>query len=150
MEQDRIVALPGDLTAKAAIKLGNRLHDILNIRIMISDTLLELADEQVARPCLEARGITGCEVLWLPSICQYGVDGSVLSFSSLLSTTKATRMEDHQAAVVEKLLKGHYRDPIACTTFYYPTGAVMAVQFDPHKLANLFLAYILVEESDRA
>ena len=123
--------------------LEDRLKAILDININISSSLVELADEQVVVGTLHTRGLTGCEVSWMPHFCQYGIDGSTLSFSSLLATRKCSRLEPHQIQMVESLLQGSYTDQIACTTFYYPTGAVMGVTFDPHKLANLLLAYEL-------
>lgn len=133
------------VSVDSCLMLGNRIRAVLDIEIIIRSSLAELADEQVVVGVLHTRGLVGCETLWMPHFTQYGIDGSTLSFSSMLATRKCSRLEDHQVHMVQKLLESNYVEPIACTTFYYPTGAVMGITFDPHHLANLLLAYQLAD-----
>lgn len=133
---------------KARKKLAKRLCEILGIeRFEAPASLIELANQAEVVNRITRSTILSCETDWLPQICQYGIDGgNTIHFSMLLSTKKGNRLEDTQIDSVEALLAGHYLDPIACTTYFYQTGAVMAVVFNPHHLANLMMAYCLVEE----
>lgn len=133
---------------KARKTLEKRLCKVLGVdRFGIPASLIELANRAEVTDKTTRSTLLSCETDWLPQICQYGIDGgNTLHFSLLLSTKKGNRLEEVQIDTVEQLLAGHHTDPIACTTYFYQTGAVMAVVFTPHHLANLMMAYCLAEK----
>lgn len=140
----------------ACKRLQDRLNYLFGIgltdkaRITVEPSLLVLAQREKVMNRTHQMGIVGCEIEWLPKVCQYGVDGSQLVFPLLLATRKGNSLEGDQIRVINSLIMGNYTEPIAATTFYYPTGAVMAVVFHPVDLANLLFSYVLEKEPNHA
>lgn len=136
------------MVEKARKTLAKRLCGVLDVdRFDVPASLFELANRAEVTDRITRSTLLSCETDWLPQICQYGIDGgNTIHFSLLLSTKKGNRLEETQIQTVEALLAGHHLEPIACTTYFYQTGAVMAVVFTPHHLANLMMAYCLAEK----
>lgn len=146
-EADLGAPTPGDLDIDQAIaRLEETLHYYLDIRVRISRKLVQLmsaGDAAEVEKNLKNYGILGCEALYLPTIQQRSVDGHVLKLALITIDKKGNRLGEKQSEVVSRLLEAGFPDEIACPIFFYPTGAIMAVSFQPNDLAKMIYAYAI-------